>query len=318
MKKLNPVLLPRPQGINNIGNTCYLNTAIQLLTTSTSLVDDIRSQGARLTKELKDTNYQWKPNQKHIYAVRIKLIELIITPQSHMGGIVIQILDNYCKFNPETSFLRDRIAHAHQQQDSHEMYMMILDCIYDGKPVRPLYIRTRVSISCPCGYHHHPDNQNEDNLYNSLIPIKNDQIKEFIRLAKNGNKPEFFNFYFNMREPIEDYKCDNCNKTTTISKISKITLVQSVITILLPFHKVVDGAVIGLDPIIKVQSKDTTLNYKRIACGQKSGGIGGGHWQSRVLRNDGVYEISDSHGHKIEGETPKIDINTVYCIYHLI
>lgn len=297
--------MQQAHGIVNVGNTCYLNTALQSIKSLPNFLRDIQ----KLERFLRSESMKSNSNNKEILEARYNIINKILSDSQNMGIDIIRLLKNYSMHADK--YLIDRLMQAHSQQDSHEALMIITDAIYGGKSIPSMYIRTRVKIICSlCKAMSKPNDEYSSNLYSNSLYIKKDLLSTY--------KPPFFNHYLEYEDEV-NYECETCKKKSISIKYSKITVVKDIIIIVLPYKdqfKLSNPESLGFTDIIDINTKNGLQRYKLVSVADKSGNQLGGHWYGNFQRSNGIYNISDLSCSPTDHL--RISENTIYIIYHII
>ena len=248
------------KGIINIGSTCYMNAALQLLLSSNDFIYIIKkysniNQINIIYKLIKDYN-------SNISAV--KPLEF-----KNMINNNLDLFNNY------------------QQQDCFEFIVYFLDLINnlcDNNINKIFGISINVNLKCKITKCHYEKNKNEINNF-LILPLCEDlnqcyrEYKKVIRLE-------------------DDIYCEKCKKNTPCRKFSKtISWPNNLIIVLNRFtlknNKMIKNNQDVTIPLI------WRHNYNLVGCVIHSGGIDGGHYYYYKKYNNDWYIINDSNISKI-------------------
>lgn len=308
-------MFPTATGIVNLGNTCYLNTALQSLASCTNFMKDITILKSTLKQEFNECA---DTRTKKILKIRYNLINIITNISLDSGKKVIYVLNIYCQVQGNIGI----VSHIHQQQDSHEMFILLSNIIYNEKTIPSMYVRIRSKLECTTCNFIRDIKGPEDNIYNTVLPLKPKEIIGYKNLVKLGNTPQSFNYYFNQYEILDEnnkVECEKCSTKTKTINHQKVTMLRDIVVILLPYRDnfpITNGNEIGLHNVIKVDRLDGIKEYQLVSVANQSGNMYGGHWFGTFRRSDGMYGISDITTCKVN--SINITQNTVYCIYHIM
>lgn len=189
--------------------------------------------------------------------------------------------------------------HYGWQEDAHEGLMLLLDKI--GSDIE-IFFNVRYDTNLICDSCKHQTKIEED----------------------KGAKCEIFVDYYDDSKPLaqylrcnfsmpEDYKCDKCHTTNTTLRRNTLRRISTIVVLTLKkYHR---KKIIDFPMSFTINGGRTILKYKIVAQIEHSGGMGGGHYYARCLREDGIYVCNDSSVMKIDKFEPTP--NTYMVFYHL-
>lgn len=172
---------PITRGINNLSNTCYLNSVLQVLLNTPCVHYAIKSG-----VELKVKNAP-KVNLNNVIKELINIgRNKVMTPSYLVNNL--HVIDR--------KFTRGR------QQDAHEFYLLVMNNISD---TITNYFKGKLKsqVICPKGH----ISETEEEYLNLSLCVHN-----------AGNIKNSLNAFFSPSGKIKGYKCDGCKKETEIVK----------------------------------------------------------------------------------------------------
>lgn len=286
---------PGLQGLRNLGNTCFMNSALQCLIHVPEL------QKVFLSSDWKKCLNPKNPlgSGGKVAETFAGLIKSIWSPHSNTAIVSpIDFKNSIAKFN--------RIFAGYDQQDPFQLLNSVLDALHedlkidernDSSPISKLFHGYTISvIKCSsCSYEHTPD----PDVFSSLslnIPNKSP-----------FNLHECFNEMSDVQYPTDDSKwyCSNCNR---FSKSTTEIFVQTLPSILIVHFKRFNydpESYVHIDtfidyPLILKFDKHTTpgipkAEYELISVCLKVGSLRGGHaYAYAKLENGEWYCFNDS------------------------
>lgn len=311
------------KGLENIGNTCYINSIIQIFIYNPYFIKT-------LYKEL----YTLKnPTNNNLLIEFKKISDEILINNSSNKGIrplsFLQLLQSLWKIP------------INLQQDSHEIYQFILDIFINEIGIDYEYtvngtvesLIDKLKLKAVDSYQKHFKKQ-----YSLLVEIfygqKMKHIKCFncdyedynfeifntilLPISSSNNLIENLNIYFNW-DIIEDYKCPKCSKNNIKSKYY-FWKIPKVLTIVLKRFNNQDEKNNNLinipfnfninDYCIQTTNKIFHLNSIVNHIGQ----LEGGHYYSTILNNNKWYNYDDLNISEIESNN--INNNNNYILYY--
>lgn len=311
-------------GLKNMGNTCYMNSAIQCLSNTMELTHYFLSR--KYETDITETN------QKKI--------------QYHLVLRYIDLLTNIWKENqiiiPKTfkltieAFVKRFVGY--NQHDSHECLISILDILHQGLsfPVE-MQIKGRVNSendklrkrAVEVWKEHYSSNfsfiltlfygQNHINMKCPDCNNASNMFDPFSCLSLNLNKDcktleDCFDYNMNSLEILDDdnkWYCEKCNDKKNAIRTSKLWNLPSVLIIQLKkFNnnaKLLNNITFDINNlnlnkyISPLKNNTTNYNYELYSVCNHSGSLNGGHYWSICKKNNGKwYDFNDSSVSQID------------------
>jgi ubiquitin C-terminal hydrolase len=274
--------LPRVFTLQNNGVLCYLNSITQALMSCTSL------------------NYCLQQCQKYNNAsdndLALAYIRLLLKhpPETEDLGKFqaihtddaseILMLINRARQGKKDNLLFGR------QEDIHEGLVLFLDTIQNGVE-NLFYTRNQCEIYCRKCKDHRPSGEGKAEPPEIIVDLSEEDplIQETLL-----SKEDIEKYISGSVQIPRDYKCENCgvsndyNKetsTVTPNVMQIYTLVRLSEIIVLLFKKYTKKDERYFPPTLEFSSNAGILNYKVVAQIEHSGGMAGGHYICKCLRN---------------------------------
>lgn len=279
------------KGLKNVGNTCYLNSGLQMLIQNRDLYDLIKKYSTKSQILNKICDFM----DKYYDETTNSLIPIDIK----------KIVES-----------RQRIFMGNNQHDSTEFIIYLLDIIdeeikkidKDSKGIEPLFnIKMNVRIKCKLRDCLQIYNRKEYNNFLLLdIETTSKSLEDVYRDYKSGVKLDLDNKYF----------CEKCNDKRIASKRNTIDEWPKHLYIWLKRFKQ-DGKKItknNQDLEIPIEWRH---NYKLNGAVIHSGGLNGGHYIYVGFNGGKWYLFNDSAVSEIKNETElKSLISKAYWLYY--
>ena len=318
-KDIQPIIKSKI-GLNNLGETCYLNSSIQILIHIENFIEELISNVNPFIKNL-------------IYQL-IEISSCLIKKKKKKNENNISL--SYSPINFKTEFIKQHSQFEEGQHDAIEFIRTLLDDLsketsrnkniskyeelnLDDKSkeeqsfeynkfflsrensiITDLFYTQMINIfNCKCGYESYsfqklldipllvPNDTKEINLYN-LIELFNNEINVDL-----------------------DGKCKKCNKRKkNIKKKIKFNILNELIIFSVqrfdPFLSIKNESLIIYDELIDLKSysdtptKEKNLEYKLIGTIHHNGNLQYGHYYSKIKIENEWYEFNDSLVTKIK------------------
>jgi ubiquitin C-terminal hydrolase len=273
------------KGLNNIGNTCYLNSGLQMLLQNEDLCQLI---------------IHYKNNSEQL-------------------TILANFITNYYNINntiPLTPTLIKKLVEdkkslfiGNKQHDSAEFIVYLLDLINDDitDKLDTIYgIVSQTTIKCKLASCLNTSTINEKNYY-LILSIKPEYktLDDCYRGYKIHEKLENDNMYF----------CEKCNKKRIASKKINITSWPTHLIIWLKRFDNINGKLKKIDYLIDIP---TEWRHNYMICGAvfHSGNLNGGHYIYLLQKNNIWYMCDDSFISIIKDDQINSYLNKAYLLYY--
>jgi len=314
MLRLNPALIPRPNGFVNLGATCYLNSALQCLLTCTSLFEVLQKQKSHVS-------FQSSPIAKSL---------LILYERSLSGADISQDCIAVWKCLLQFASARDeRVRLTSGQQDAPECITLIFDALSHIPDVERLFTyRHRVRIFCRDCESWVSERESEYYIFEVQANLKTEQASCNAALDVNYNRSLPLNEFLMRQNTFidADYKCPKCEVQSVKYKVTDIVMVPEILPIMLKKYEKKEVVLYPEElrfPTRTANGRSAELIYKLIARSEHSGGRGGGHYWADCIRASSsraptinwtcLNDMSVSNS-----SAPLPSINTYLLMYHFV
>lgn len=316
-------------GLENLGNTCFINTLIQCIAVSKYLKDVFANLDPQdhksLTYQLKDVIA--KINNGHTLSPRglintiYRNFSTIIEPGHphdicELWVLLSNAIHSECgveyknKDKPEIKDIKDKIKYdtkLHNEFKKSEI----------TKTIQNIQLS---SIQCANNLCNHKTINSE--VFNTMsidIPIQSESI-ELLDCIK---------IYF-ITEELSDWKCDNC-KETKANRLVRLWHIPNLLIINIKRFTYENGNLSRVNTPVNIPKKmvfyegsiisnpSKIYNYNLISIGNHLGGGFGGHYHADVNRNNDWFRMDDESIYKIEeNDLEKILLNNIagYILFY--
>ena len=281
-----------PNGLNNTGNTCYLNSGTQMLLQNIDFCDEIitnRSINSNIEELAKfiESYYKFPPSNN--YSVTPSIVKKIVGSKHN-------------RFR------------GNQQQDAQDLINSLMDILNDYTSNKFSYlfrIESQQTLKCKLRTCLTKSVTKEINDF-LILPISvNSTLDDCYREYKNHEKLEGENKYF----------CNNCKELRIASRrLEVVNWPKHLIIFLKRFNNNGERLTKNSSPI------DIPINWRHgytlKGCIIHTGNINGGHYFyiSRVVKKDGSihwYNCNDSSVTEINQSSAEMYMNkNIYIIYY--
>ena len=284
------------KGLTNIGNTCYLNAALQMLLLNSDFCNLILSYNGGMSDILNEIS---------------KLIINYYT--SNLESISPEIIKNIIK-------KKYKMFDGYQQHDSYEFICCFFDIINDEinkinntNEKYNLYnifgFELKSRIKCK--------------LLNCLYSSKKSDEELMLHLTVEKTLEESFNNFKSRELMINEYRCDKCQIKSVASKRLNIFNYSNNLLICLKrfncineaCNKISDHIEIPLELPLELPQELSLNNYKLQGAIIHSGSYSGGHYIYIGIINGIWYMFNDNYVTELKSNLRKELLNA-YCLHY--
>lgn len=274
----------KPTGIDNVGNTCYLNSALQVLFFSPQLTNIIMF--------FKDRFDNGKDSVAKSYITVVEQLYSGKKPQ------VADLMHNFLK---EYKYFEN----MRMQHDSHETTMCILDSLYESLKGKDNFISTIFDsvfeniVQCKdCGH----KVVNKETARNICINSNAETVQEGIDATFTEEK-------------MDDYKCDMCSEKDCYRKKihSKHSYIVMITINMYDNYGRKSKTTMNIDNTIVINDKKYTL-YASVC---HHGSADNGHYTASVKSDNIWYIIDDETVYEVKDQQ-NLHLKNAYTLFYKV
>jgi len=295
--KYNNDLIPNPVGLNNFGNTCYLNSLLQCLLSCSSFNSIFINQNNNNHNNNSQNNSQ---NNNELFISYKNFLQQILN-NNYSSSLSYHVYRNLIlganKRKDTVKFMSEN------QQDAQEGFLLLIDILNNKALERLFNYRNHIKMKCNLC-----NNWCLDKYEENLIMIINPEY-ETDKNIKNIN--EFL--ISHVDEIDENHRCDICKKKSSKTKITNLVMIPEILCISVNKYIRKYNTKLPNQLEFLYKSKNKKLIYMLVAQSEHYGSMGGGHYNAIVLRKNQAYLCDDMCVNTtVMGTT----LNTYICFYH--
>lgn len=283
LRKYNPELTIKAEGLKNTGVLCYFNSLIQSLLSCTSFIQTILEVGVEQGMN-KDVGH----NKGPLASNELWQVLFFICNQITMGDP--KWSPNYSvaiwkMFMKEIKKQKKQIAFGKGQEDTHEALMLFLDCLEtkNHTEISKLFRhRYRCYITCPACKRRHEAEPNTGSI--RMISYVNEKD------SNGGNLIDFIKSHNDSTD--ENHICSNCTFKGIKKMQYSLSMLPEIFIIL--FKKYEKKWHSNRPETLEfVTCENKNMSYRLVSQVEHSGNTSGGHYWARSLRKNGVNVLND-------------------------
>ena len=318
---VNPLLI----GLKNIGNSCYMNTSIQILLHCQKFINKLNNDKNKpITNSLynlfqlllNDENNKINPNlfkkefeKKHLdYKGNNQHDSIEFT------RILLDDLSNENNISHNDNNYEELITKNKSIFELDKEYYLFYKKREDSFIIDLFYNQIINKFKCKCKY--------EKYSFEKIIDIP----LIISKLLMSFTLENLLDFYFKDEELKWENECEKCGKKTVHKKITKISHLSQILII--SFQRInqitgkKDNTFIEFPHNLNMKNYcekgiANTYFYELFAIINHSGSITSGHYYAVIKLNNEWYEFNDSKVVKITLRKEKMISNLVYCLYYI-
>ena len=314
------------KGIDNIGNTCFINSTLQILNNNDDLRQYILSNNYNTSLfEYFNTNKKSLPKNYELYKVLLLTLQKIFIALNSTDYEVSKQVKGLCiclqNLAKKGDYLASDISDFSIHNDAEEFLTFILDKIEDysidnnfkinkntlaGKNINTRYKNKNIIIK---SFKLQQITQYKCLSCNNLTKLNYDNYLNKIQLSINKNYINSLDdalSYYSITNEMNEYNCEKCNTTGKAKERTLLTLLPNYITIqLLRFKN--DGSKINKSIDVPLRLNFDNYSYKMrdmnyeltsVIC-HIDFSIMSGHYISVIKRSNNWYIQNDNDVKKV-------------------
>lgn len=308
-----PISFNEEEGLVNLGNTCYMNAALQIFIHCSSFFESI----------LIGKNTFFKQRQKNSYTLSLffekrKEIKGAISPRAILNNIrkIDSCFEGYQQ-QDSVDFIQKLLISLHEELKSDQKK----NPLFEGKSIVSDLFGGLLKSSIRCSNCKNNSEKIEP-IYDMSIEITNNNKSDFLSKAsemfyeKETSLRESLDSFFSIEKLNKDnkYHCDNCKEMVEITKkLSLLRPTPNVLIIQLKRFKTGQSMFSKIKKHVKFsefldiekycEGEDGTTIYELSSVIVHHGSFGGGHYVSYCKKNNDWFLCNDTSIYKVTLET---------------
>lgn len=294
---------PIPFGLNNPNTLCYFNSLLQAIMSCTAPMQYML-EWPKHDRTAKTDNKSDNPLWNIYHTFMLNAMTETTLPKS-----AINIIDAL-KYKI-ISLKKSKFGNG--QEDVGEGFHLLLDCMGDDEYAQHFMHRYEHDIYCP-DCKKIVSSKSDTSFHLEIPPNYTSAIVEWCddeKINYSGPLNQYMRHHVTI---LNDFKCNICNKTNRMIRLSHLVLVPNVLVV--QFNKFAGKFITPCPDTLTFPSigNKGPLNFKLVAKIEHSGNMGGGHYMTHALREKGIYLFNDS---SVGGGNFDNSPNTYICFYHI-
>lgn len=321
MEGFNLKLVPKPFGLKNSSFYCYFNSFIQALATCSSvnryLFRDLTFSRTRNSSFESTSDDSRSGNQGESSLILKGYVSMVYSNMKDMGFTPVIDIDgiknSFSVYLKKTAAkeTNERAMFGRGQEDAQEGFLYLLEMMGDN--VRSFFnVRYRqYKQCCSCGKKELIINNSTDRYLKENSPFIRITLDQFTKYNEDFTKTLKYR-----EELIEEYKCDHCHQVTKMIKTEYLSKISEVLVICIDNY-LSTRPLLNLPEQFEIEGNEHPLKYQLIATVEHFGSLNGGHYISKVMRNDLRPEYICNDSHVLPGKV-SVTQNTYLAFYHIV